>query len=163
MNDTQVYAGAALMGAVAGMRSMSSPAIISQLARSGALPSGDGKLAFLDKPMTAKALTIAAMGEMVADKLPFLPKRTKAPSLIWRAVAGAFAGAVICSSKHRPVAAGAAIGAAAAVGVSYGFQELRRIAGEKLNVPDAAVAVVEDLIVGGFGALVAQNLKAAEA
>ena len=150
------------MGAVAGMRSMSSPAIISQLARAGLLPSGNSKLDFLDKPVTAKALTIAAVGELVADKLPFLPKRTKAPSLIWRAIAGTFAGAAICSSKHRPIGTGAALGAAAAVGASYGFQELRRMASEQFHLPDAAVAVAEDLLVGGLGALVAQNLRAPE-
>lgn len=156
MNDTKVYAGAAMMGAVAGMRSMSSPAIVSQLARS---VSGQSPLAFLNHSVTVKSTAAAAIGEIVADKLPVLGKRTAAPSLIWRAISGALSGAAVCSLKKRPPLAGAVLGAAAAAGASYGAYELRRWAGEKFDVPDPAIAVVEDLVVGACGLLLLSSLR----
>ncbi len=159
MTDVQVYSGAAVLGAVAGMRSMSSPATIGQLAKSGLLETGHAQLAFLNRPITAKSLAAAAIGELIADKLPFLPKRTKAPSLIWRAVSGALGGAAVCSSKRRSVLAGAMLGAAAAAGATYGAYELRRWAGERFDIPDPVVAIAEDVLVAGCGLLVLSSLR----
>jgi uncharacterized membrane protein len=151
------------MGAVAGMRSLSSPAIVSQFARSGLLPVRNSRIAFLDRPATSKAVAIAAAAELIADKLPFTPKRTKTPSLIFRAVSGGFSGAAICSAKKRSVIAGILIGAAGAVGAAYGLYELRRWAGKRLDVPDPVIALAEDALVAGCGVLAFSVLRKAEA
>ncbi len=162
MTDAQVYGEATVMGAVAGLRSMSSPAIMSQFVRSGLLPMGPSPLGFLNGATTAKTLAALAVGELVADKLPFMPKRTKAPSLAARAVSGGFSGAAICSSKKKSVLAGALLGAAAAVGATYGAYQVRRWAGRKFNIADPVVAIVEDVVVAGCGLLVLSALRSSE-
>ncbi len=117
------------------------------------------ELGFLENAATAKSLAIAAVGELVADKLPFLPKRTKAPSLIWRAISGALSGAAITSSRKRSALAGAVIGAAAAVGATYGAYELRRWAHDRFEIPDPMLAIVEDVLVAGCGVLVLSSFR----
>ena len=159
MTDVQVYTGAAVMGAVAGMRSISAPAIATQIVRSGPLGAGNRQLAFLNRSATARSIAVAAIGELVADKLPFLPKRTKAPSLVWRVLSGALSGAAICAAKKRSAVAGAFLGAAAAAGATYGTYELRRWAGEHFDIPDPVVAIVEDVLVAGSAALVLSSLR----
>src|SRR5579863_983148 len=124
MTDGQVYASAAAMGAVAGMRSMSAPAMLSHVARGGGLTIGESKLGFLSNSVAANTMTALAIGEAIADKLPFMPSRTKIPSLAARAIAGALSGAAIASSRRRRAAAGAILGAAAAIGAAYGAYHL---------------------------------------
>ena len=162
MTDAQVYAGAAVMGAVAGMRSISAPAIVAQLVRSGPLEASNRQLAFLSQSGTAKSIAAAAIGELIADKLPFMPKRTQAPSLVWRALSGALSGAAVCATKKRSAVAGALLGAAAAAGATYGTYELRRWVGKRFDLPDPVVAIVEDVLVAGCAAAVLSSLREEE-
>lgn len=159
MTDAQVYTGAAVMGVAAGMRSMASPAIVTQLAKSGLIPSGQTAMSFFNRPATAKTMAVLALGEMVADKLPFMPKRTEAPALVTRAISGAVSGAAICSSKKRSAIAGALLGAVGAVGATYGAYQLRKWAGERFEVPDAVIAIAEDALVAGCGMLVLSSMR----
>ena len=101
MRDANIYAGAAIAGAIAGMRSMSSPAIVSQLAYGGLLPLGKSRLGFLANPAAGKTTFWLALGELVADKLPFVPRRTKVSPLIARGFSGALSGAAVTSAKKR--------------------------------------------------------------
>jgi uncharacterized membrane protein len=158
MTDAQVYTGAAVMGVAAGMRSMASPAIVSQLAKSGLTPPGQAS-GFFHRPATAKTMAFLAVGEMIADKLPFMPKRTDAPALVTRAISGAVSGAAICSSKKRSVIAGALLGAIGAVGATYGAYKLRKWAGERFDLPDAVIAIAEDALVAGCGMLVLSSMR----
>jgi uncharacterized membrane protein len=163
MNDVQVYTGAALAGAMSGMRSMSSPALISYLARSGALPI-DSKLGFLRTHSgTATTTAVLAAGEFIADKLPFIPKRTAGGPLAGRAMFGALTGALVARGKKRSWLLGAAVGTLGAIGATYGAYHLRKAAGEKLHVPDFAVALAEDGLVAGTGLLLTSMLRENEA
>jgi len=157
MTDVQVYVGAAVIGAVAGMRSMTAPALVSRLARSGlSLESMQSSL--LDRPPVARTVLLFAAGELIADKLPFMPKRTQPPSVVFRAISGGLSGAAVCSSKKRSRIAGVLIGAAAAVGATYGAYELRRRAGERFHIPDWPIALLEDAIAASCGAIVVSKL-----
>lgn len=158
MNDATVYAGAAVMGAVAGIRSMSAPAVIGQLAESGFIPEGS-PLALLNHPGVAKGLKFLAAGELFADKLPFLPARTDVGPLAARVVTGGISGAVVCSAGKRPWILGALIGAAAAVGASYGATKLRKVLTDEYNIPNAVVGVLEDAVVVGSSYLVVSQIK----
>ncbi len=159
MTDAQVYTGAAVMGAAAGMRSMAAPAIMSHFAQSGWVPGGHSPLNFLERPGTAKTMAVLAIGEMIADKLPFMPKRTQAPAVMARAVTGGLSGAAVCSSKKRSVLAGALIGAAAAVGATYAAYNVRKWADKQFQLPDPLVAIIEDAVVAGCGILVISALS----
>ncbi len=159
MTDAQVYAGAAAMGAVAGMRSISAPAMISQAAKTGRIAIGHSKLDFLQSPKTAYAMTALAIGEAIADKFPVMPNRTRTTSLLGRGLMGSLSGAALSSSKKRSALWGGLAGALGAVGAAYAFCYLRRAAREKLHVPDTVAAVVEDAIVAGSGMLVLSRFR----
>ena len=150
------YAQAAGLGAVAGMRTMSAPALLSHhlSTRDGA---GDDGLeeTLLASPKAAAVFRVLAAGEIVADKLPFMPARTSLPSLMARIGSGALVGATICAAKKENPSIGAVVGAAAAVASAFTMLYLRRKAGSKLKVPDQVVALAEDAIAigGGLGVL----------
>jgi len=159
VTDAEVFGGAALVGAVAGMRSMSAPAVVSQLARLGGSGLSDSKLAWLGSPKSIYTTGAMALGEIIADKLPFIPARTKAGPLVARAVSGGFSGAAIAASKKRSRWLGALCGAAGAIGATYAFYHLRRAATENLNVPNPVAAVVEDVVVAGTAYLLISKLR----
>ena len=141
MSDAKVYAAAAIAGGVAGLRSMTAPAIVSQFTTSG----------LLHNRTFAAISPVLAIGEAIADKLPFMPNRTLPGSVVFRAISGGFSGAAITSGHRRPVVWGIVIGAAAAIGATYAAFYLRRSAAKNLHVPDALVAFAEDALAVGAG------------
>jgi uncharacterized membrane protein len=159
MTDVQVFAGSAVLGAVSGMRSMAAPAIVSRLASSGLLPIEESQIGFLTNPTTTKATAVLAIGEMLADKLPFIPSRTRALPLITRAVSGAMSGAAFSTGKKRSAVFGALCGMAAAIGATYGAFKLRQMADNRLRIPDTIVAVAEDALVAATGYLLLKALQ----
>jgi uncharacterized membrane protein len=162
MRNLEVFAGAALLGALAGVRSMAAPAAVAQLSRKGALAGLPGPLAFVAGSRFLTAASVLAVSELVADKLPFTPNRTAAGPLLGRALIGGASGAVICSAKRRSVLAGALIGATAAVGAAYGAYELRRQTVRRLRVPDMVVGLAEDALLGAAGAALVSRLSLPE-
>jgi uncharacterized membrane protein len=162
MRNLQVLAGAALLGVLAGMRSMAAPAALGQLARKGALAGVTGPLAIVTGSKFFTTASLLAAGELVADKLPFTPNRTGAGPLLGRALTGGLGGAVICSANRRSVAAGALIGAAAAIGAAYGAYEFRQQVGQRMHLPDAIIALAEDAVVAALGTALVSRLSPAE-
>jgi uncharacterized membrane protein len=63
--------------------------------------------------------TIAAGGELIADKLPSTPSRVKPAPLTARIVTGALAAGLDARSHRRSVVGAALIGASAAAAASY--------------------------------------------
>src|ERR1700722_3225347 len=70
-----VYALAFLIGVVAGLRSMTAPAVVSWAARLGWLHLENTWLAFLGAAITPYILSLAALGELINTKLPKTPSR----------------------------------------------------------------------------------------
>ena len=162
MTDVQVYGGAAVLGAVSGMRSMAAPAIVSKLAHTGLLPVQESQIDFLRHKNSVKTMAIMAVAEMVADKLPFIPNRTSVFPMVTRAASGAFSGIAFTGGKKRSKVFGALIGALAAVGASYGMFKLRQAAGKRFHLPDPIVAVAEDALVAACGFVVLKALQSAD-
>lgn len=160
MSDAQIYAGAALIGTVAGMRSMTAPAIVSRAATTAVIGAAKPGADFLQSPVLPKVISVLAVGELIADKLPFTPSRTTMFPLVARAISGAVSGAALCSSIKRSAWLGALFGAAGALAGTYAAYELRRRIVEKLHVPDAVVALAEDVLAVGSGTLVTSKLHA---
>lgn len=163
MNDAEVYAGALLLGAVAGMRSMAAPAMIGRFAKTGLLSMDDSPLAFMAGSKTGVTMAVLAAGEFVADKLPFVPKRTKAGPLAARAISGGLSGAAFCSANKRPLGWGILLGAAGAIGAAYAAYDLRARAAQRFRVPDPMIAMLEDAVIAGAGILVSSRLRSADA
>jgi hypothetical protein len=102
-----------------------------------------------------KALAMAAMGEMVIDKLPFVPSRSRLPLLLPRAFAGWWTAKQSLERDGINDPASAAMGAAVAIGVAMAAPMVRKTVGAVLGMPDAVVAVAEDYLalkVGGEAA-----------
>lgn len=158
---TRVYAAAAATGAVTGLRSMTGPALVSR-SLAGGLLGGMGKTVrprWFGTRTTAKTLAVLAVGELIADKLPFVPDRTSTGPLLGRFVGGGICGAAICVANDESPWMGVLLGGLAATGAAFAGREFRRIAAEK-GKPDLPVALVEDIVAIGGGLSAIGSLRA---
>jgi len=140
MDVTSAYLRAFGIGVVAGMRSMAAPAI----ARAKT------------KDNISAVLTMAMLGEMLVDKLPFTPSRTMIAPLVVRAVSGGVSGAIVTQDVEdvdRRIAIG--LGVLGAVAGSFACERIRVSAAEK--IPDTVVALVEDLVAFTLGSNLATD------
>jgi len=151
------FASAMTLGAVSGMRSMMAPAVISWAARRSGLDLESSPFSAFRGQGIGRTAAALVLGEMVADKTPFVPNRTDPGALLTRAISGGAAGAAVFQARRRSLIVGALVGAAAAVGATYATYHLRRKAGEYFQVSDRVVALVEDGIALAAG-LVAVSL-----
>ncbi len=146
------YVKAACLGVIAGMRSMTAPALVSgYLIRTCSDELAGSPLEWLASPVSAGVFKWLAAGEMIADKLPSVPARTAPGPLIGRALTGALSGAAVCVSEGEGLAEGAAVGGLAAVASAFAFYHLRRRLTQSTPLPDAAVAAAEDALALGLG------------
>jgi uncharacterized membrane protein len=152
MNTSSVLAIAFAIGVIAGLRSMTAPAVVSWAARLGWIHLGDTWAAFLGYAATPYIFTVLAIAELVADKLPKTPSRKTPGPFGARIVVGAFLGAALCSGAGQSWLLGMLLGALGAVAGTLGGYEARTRLVKALNVPDIAVALAEDAIAiaGGF-------------
>ena len=102
-----------LIGIVAGLRSMTAPAVVSWAVRLGWIHVNSTWLTFLGYSWTPWILSIASIGELIVDKLPSTPSRKAPPSFAFRIVSGSISGAAIGISRGSLVLGiiGGAIGA----------------------------------------------------
>lgn len=147
------------IGVLAGMRSMSAPALVSrQIARRRSAAGSGPPDRFLASPRVASALTVLAAGEMVFDKTPWVPRRTKLPSVFGRALWGALSGVLIAGRRGSSRLLGGLVGSAAAVGSTFLSYNLRTEAGRLSNLPDPILGLVEDGIVYTAGSRLAPHI-----
>jgi uncharacterized membrane protein len=133
---------------------MAAPAVIARtLARGPAPRQSPGRQ--LANPAVAKVLSVLALGELVADKLPGVPNRNAPLPLLGRAVSGALVGAAAGAVDRGGRAAHGAIGAIAAVLATEATYRARRQVGERTGLPNAVLGVMEDvavLVLAGWAA-----------
>ena len=155
---------AATLGWAAGMRSMTPPAVLAHALGSRTLAN---RLLTRRRPQPARTLgtdraaallTVAAAGELVVDKLPMAPPRTQAPALAGRVATGALAGAALAAARRQSPVGPAVVGAVGAFVSSFVMMEARREIGERFDVPDPAVAVVEDVLAIGLSVAATRDL-----
>lgn len=137
-------ARSALLGVLSGARSMTPLAMLAVQHDRGSLAGAWQDWPVFRAPEGRAVLVLAAIGELVADKLPVTPARTKPLPLIGRIVTGAIAGAAIGTlGGPEGFGRGALLGAAGgAVGSFAG--SLLRSAGAAAGLPDIVLALVED-------------------
>jgi uncharacterized membrane protein len=137
------------IGFVAGLRSMTAPAAISWAAANRRINLGHSPLALLGSERASRTAAKLALGEIVADKTPFIPSRLKPASLSFRLISGGICGAAISLSDHEDPRAGAALGAAGAlVGSLLGYAFRTQIS-KQFDLPDFPVALLEDALAVG--------------
>src|ERR1700680_243142 len=93
MNPSEVLLLAFLIGVVAGLRSLTAPAVLAWAAHHNWLNLHNTSLSFMTSPVAVAIFLLLAIGELIADQLPSTPSRTKPPGLIARIVLGGLCGA----------------------------------------------------------------------
>ena len=138
-----------LIGAVAGLRSLTAPAAVSWAARLGWLPLAGTSLAFLGFAATPYILTVLAVGELVNDKLPRTPSRKAPAPFVARLVTGALCGAALGAAGHALLGGLVAGALGAVVGTLGGFEFRGRLV-SAFGGNDLPVALLEDAVaIGG--------------
>ena len=145
------------LGIVAGLRSMTAPAVVCWASHFGWLSLSHSPLNFLTYRVSLVIFTLLALGEFIGDKLPNTPSRTSLFPLIARAVFGALAGAALVITAGASLAAGIVFGAAGAILGSFLGFFLRRTLTRSVGLPDLPVALLEDLVAVGAGLFVASR------
>ena len=138
-----------LIGFMAGLRSLMPPAAVAWGAHLGWLKL-QGSLAIVGAVPAVAIFTLAAISELVVDKLPRVPNRTSVPGLVARVLTGGGMGACIAAAGGQSLFLGMALGAAGGIAGAYaGFHARKRLVGA-LRVPDWYIALAEDMLtVGG--------------
>jgi uncharacterized membrane protein len=148
------------IGAAAGLRPMTALAVIAWALKRGSIRPGRSPFVGIVSASASKRLAELAISELIADKLPFTQSRLNAAPLASRVVSGAICGAAIHGTLKQPVSEGAVLGGlgaiAAAITAHYVRQRLNR------EMSDFAVALVEDALAVGVGAVTIAVTAAAE-
>jgi uncharacterized membrane protein len=138
------YVLCVLIGVVAGLRSIVTPAIVSWAAHLGVLHVGGTWLAFMSKTWVTALLTAWAIGELIGDQLPAMPSRKDPPSFALRLVSGAVTGGALGADRGH-LSAGALLGVAGAViGTLGGYAARARLAAAFGR--DRPAALLEDAV-----------------
>jgi uncharacterized membrane protein len=145
-----VFVLAVGIGIVAGLRSLTAPAVVAWGARLGWLNLHGSPLAFMGSTTAVVIFSLLAIGELVADKLPTMAKRTSPAPLIARVITGGLCGACLCAAAGKLLAAGALLGGIGGIVGAFLGYEIRRRLVNNVHIKDFVVAVCEDVIAVGL-------------
>jgi uncharacterized membrane protein len=145
------------IGIVAGLRTMTAPAVVAWAAHLGWLNLTGSYFAFMGSKWAVVLFTIAAVGEFVGDQLPKTPARTTAGPLAARIVMGALTGACVAVSGGASLMVGALLGALGALIGAFAGYRARVGLVRSLGVPDFAIAIPEDLVAIGLALLMVRR------
>ena len=147
-----------LIGVVAGLRSMTAPAIVAWAAHLGQIDLHGSPLTFMRSTAAVVVFTLGALGELVVDKLPRTPSRTTVGGLVPRVVLGGLAGASLAAAGLRPVFLGVVAGVIGALIGAFGGRAARARLVAALKVQDFVIALLEDAVAIVLGILVVSRL-----
>jgi uncharacterized membrane protein len=100
----------------------------------------------MDRPVTLVVLTILAVVELIADKLPKTPARTAPAGLIARVVLGCLCGAALAANAGGNLLVPAIVGVGGAlIGTFVGYKTRHALV-LRAQIPDFTVAIAEDVI-----------------
>ena len=139
------------IGIVAGLRSMTAPALVAWAAHLGWLHLQDSFFAFMGSTSAVIVFSLLAILELIADQLPKTPPRTAPVGLLARVVTGALCGACVGVSGLSVLWVGAAAGVIGAILGAFAGYNARMALVRGLHVPDFAIAIPEDIIAVASG------------
>jgi uncharacterized membrane protein len=156
---TGILVGIFAVGVLTGLRTMTPIAVLCWMTVLGRVPAVAGWMGFARNWISVGVFSLAAIGELVGDKLPMTPSRLKAPGLVARLAFGGLCAAILAAAFGVSIIAGVGLGAAGAlVGCFAGwFMRTRTVAG--LGCADWPVALVEDVIAVGGSVVVYSLLR----
>ncbi len=138
------------IGIVAGLRSLTAPAVVAWAVHFGWLNLHDSPLAFMGSRVAVGIFCVLAIGELVADKLPQTSKRTGLAPLLARIMLGGLSGASLCAAAGKSLIAGTLLGGTGGVIGAFVGYEIRRRLVNRLHIKDFFVAICEDLVAIGL-------------
>lgn len=140
------------LGAVAGMRSMSAPAVLSHfLSKPVQQPLHTPPFTYLQHSTVATVFKVLAVAELITDKLPHVPDRIIPASLVVRTISGAVVGMACSEESGMAKVKGALLGGLGAIAASYVFFYLRRKLVKTTGLPDVSIALLEDALAISVG------------
>jgi uncharacterized membrane protein len=143
-----VFVLAVGIGIVAGLRSLTAPAVVAWGAHLDWLNLHASPLAFMGSTTAVAIFSLLAIGELVADKLPMTSKRTAAAPLLARIITGGLCGACLCAAAGKSLLVGTLLGGIGGfVGAFLGYDIRRRL---DSHIKDLVVAVCEDVVAVGL-------------
>jgi uncharacterized membrane protein len=142
------------LGIVAGLRSMIPPTAVAWASCFGWLQLDGTPLAFLGSPPARYLLLALVLAELVADKLPFTPSRTRPGPFAGRILTGGLAGAAFAAGLGHSFAGGTVAGALGGIVGTLGGYRARTGLVRALGVPDYVVALAEDAVALGGALLI---------
>ena len=148
-----VFAMAVGIGIVAGLRSLTAPAVVAWAAHVGWLNLHSSPLAFMASTAAVAVFSLLAIGELIADKLSNTPKRTALVPLLARVLTGALCGTCLCAATGKSLLAGAILGATGGVIGAFAGYKARKSLVDHLRIKDFFVAICEDLVAIGLAFL----------
>ena len=156
MTHALVLLMALLIGVVAGLRSLTAPAVVAWAAFLGWINLQHTWASWMANIITVVILSVLAVGELVNDKLPKTPARTAPPIFAARLIAGGFSGAVIGAAWHWTFTSLGAGVIGAVLGTLGGYHARKALVAIR-NGQDLPIALLEDAvaILGGFAILAA--------
>jgi uncharacterized membrane protein len=147
-----------LIGWVCGLRSMTAPAVVAWGAHMGWLQLEGSWLAWVANNISLVVFSLLAIGELIADKLPFIPGRTQPGPLGARIVFGALCAAALCLSGGASLLLGAILGGVGGIAGAFAGYNYRRWLSRGAKLPDLLIALLEDLVAVGGGLLLVSHL-----
>jgi len=152
MSTNYIFVFAVGIGIVAGLRAMTAPAVVSWAAYLGWLRLDGSQFAFMGSIAAVATFSLLAIGELIADLLPWIPRRTAPAPLTARIITGGLCGGCLCEILNQPpFITGATLGAIGAVIGAFAGYEIRRRLVRGLRIKDVFIAIPEDLIAIGLG------------
>jgi len=140
------------LGFVSGLRALTAVTVTSWAVRLGSLSLVGSWLAFLGYAATPWILSLAAVGEIVNDKLPKTASRKEPPQFAVRIVLGSVTGAAI-GIVHGSIVLGLILGALGAVAGTLIGAWARMTLVEAAGGRDLPIALIEDATAIGTSVL----------
>lgn len=153
MSSTLALSLAIGIGVVAGLRSLTAPAVVAWAAHLGWINLHNSPLSFMGSKWSLGIFTILALVEFVADQLPGTPARTAPVGLSARIATGSLCGACLAFAGSASLVVGAVAGAIGGVAGAFAGYHTRVGLVRSLRLPDVAVAIPEDLVAIALGLL----------
>lgn len=142
------------LGGLTGLRTFTPMAVLVWMLHLHHIWTPGSRFYFLHSMAAIVILTILAIAELVADKLPFVPSRLRMPGMVGRILLGAACGVVsgqVWGASWQTSAGAGVIGAV--LGALAGY-EVRKGWVRTLHWHDLPVALVEDVVAIGGSILV---------
>lgn len=154
MTHALVLLLALLIGVVAGLRTLTAPAVLAWAAALQWINLSGTWASWMGHWATVAVLTVLAVLELVSDKMPTIPSRKTAPQFLARVVSGAFSGAVLGTAwGYRWGSLGAGM-IGAVLGTLGGYAARTRLVAAN-GGKDRPVALGEDIFAAAAGIAVA--------